>query len=685
MCIPRLMAALALAASASISLAFEPPVPIRVLDPKVYHLGTPGFPEWEEFANRKPHGRRLDVKFNAKPNKTAQTLLIRQRQVKFRWTVLLNNKRIGNLLGIDSALVHTITVPPGHLRAGVNTLSIVAPKATDDIEAGPIQLAAAPPAQVFSQSLLTVQVRDADHGKPLPCRITIVDASGTLAPLRPSPGQQLAHRPGVVYTSTGQARIGLLPGRYTVYASRGFEYSVAKTVVHPRMGKPENASLKIRREVPTPGLVAVDTHIHTLTRSGHGDSTEQERMHTIAGEGIELAVATDHNHHADYRPAQKTTGTSAFFTSVIGNEVTTKTGHFNAFPISPNSPVPDYKLGDWTKLMAAMRGTPGVRVIVLNHPRNIHSGFSPMSSENFNHATGRNRHGAPYSFDAMEVVTSAAMQSDIKALYRDWFAMLNWGHHITAVGSSDSHDVSRFILGQARTYVECPDANPANINLAKACDSLNNMRAHVSMGLLVHMTVDGRHRAGDVATGRGGEFKVKARVLGPSWIRADVVELYANGQLIRTQPITPGAAIEKASHTWIIPRPAHDMHLVAIATGPGITAPFWESPRPYQPTSKQHRPRVQGATNPVFIDGDGDGKYTPPRLQAEALFKKHGRDLDALFAALKPMDAAVATQLAAVLHAAGHDVRALQQRAAKIPAAKAGFAALVASLPKKTP
>ena len=685
MCNLPFMVGLSLTALTSISFAWEPPMSVRMLAPKVYHLGTPGFHEWEEFKNSKPHGRRLDVKFNAQLNKTAQTLFIRQRQVKFRWKVLLNNQRIGNLLGIDSALVNTITVPPGGLREGENTLSIVSPKATDDIEAGPIQLVAAPPAQVFSQSLLTVQVRDADNDKPLPCRITIVDSSGTLAALLPSPGQQLAHRPGVVYTSTGRARIGLLPGRYTVYASRGFEYSMAKTVIRTRIGKPENLSLKIRREVPTPGLVSVDTHIHTLTRSGHGDSTEQERMHTIAGEGIELAVATDHNHHADYRPVQKTTGTSAFFTSVIGNEVTTKTGHFNAFPISPNSPVPDYKLGDWTRLMASMRGTPGVRVVVLNHPRNIHSGFSPMAAANFNHATGRNRHGAPYSFDAMEVVTSAAMQSDIKSLYRDWFAMLNWGHHVAAVGSSDTHDVSRFILGQARTYVESPDTDPANINIAKACDSLNKMRAHVSMGLLVHLTVDGKHRAGDVATGSGRKLKVKARVLGPSWIRADVVELYANGQLIRTQPITPGAAIENASHTWIIPRPMHDIHLVAIATGPGVTAPFWESPRPYQPTSKRHQPRVQGATNPVFIDGNGDGQYTPPRLQAEALFKKHGRDLDALFAALKPMDAAVATQLAATLHAAGHDMRDLKRRASKIPAAKAGFAAWVASLPEKTP
>ena len=659
---------------------------LRVLDAKRYHLGTPGFFEWEEFADSKPHGRRLDVKFKAKSSKAAQTLLIRQRQVKFRWAVLLNNQRIGNLLSIDSTLVHTIAVPPGKLREGENTLSIVAPKATDDIEVGPIRLASVPPAQLLSQSL-TMVIKDADNGKPPPCRITVADEDGALAALHPAPEQRLAHRPGVIYVSNGQARIGLLPGRYTVYASRGFEYSVAKMKVEIAPDKTTDLKLELRQEVPTPGLVATDTHIHTLTRSGHGDSTEEERMHTIAGEGIELAVATDHNHHADYRPVQKAVGTSAFFTSVIGNEVTTKTGHFNAFPIAPKSPVPDYKLGDWTKLMTVMRNTPGVRVVVLNHPRNTHSGFSPVAAEHFNPVTGRNLYGAPYTFDAMKVVTSAAMQSDIMAPYRDWFAMLNWGHNITGVGSSDTHDVSRFILGQARTYVECPDDTPAKIDVAKACESFRDMRAYISMGLLVKMKVDDKFRVGDVATGKNNSLKVAVQVLGPSWARADLVNLFANGHLIRTQAIKPGTASEKANLTWNIPRPAYDVHLVAMATGPGITAPFWESPRPYQPTSKKHDPRVQGATNPIFIDGDGDGKYTPPRIQAEKLFSRHKGNIDTLLGSLRPLDQAVATQLAGLMHDTGHDLRGpnIQKRIAKIAAAKVGFTAFVATLTKKTP
>jgi len=656
---------------------------VRVLDAhRMYHLGTEGFAEWDEFKGKKPHGRRVDIKFKATKNKSPQMILLRQRQVKVRWPILLNQKRIGYLLPEDPALWHSVSVPAGALVEGENTLSIVSPKTTDDIEVGDFQLARL---SNLDQALLAnLEVTVTDATGPVPCRITIVDEDGTRSLVWPSlPMQQLAHRSGVIYTSSGSARFKVRPGRYTLYASRGFEYSVAKMKLEVASDATRKVRLNIRREVPTPGLVSVDTHIHTLTRSGHGDSSEEERMHTIAGEGIELAIATDHNHHANYLPVQKSSGTLPFFTSVIGNEVTTKTGHFNAFPILPDSPVPDYKLGDWTKLMASIRATPGVRVIVLNHPRNIHSKFSPMAPENFNHATGQNLYGAPYSFDAMEVVTSAAMQSDIMSLYRDWFAMLNWGHKVAAVGSSDTHDVSRFILGQARTYVECPDEDPSKVDVARACDSFRKMRAYVSMGLLVKMKVDGKFGSGDVATGKE-DLRVNVEVLGPSWVRADRLSLFANGQLIRSVNISPSDKIEKAKVSWVLPRQNYDRHLVAMATGPGITEPFWESPRPYQQTSTKHSPRVQGATNPVFIDGDNDGRYTSPRLQAEKLLKQHMGNLNGLFGTLESKDQAVATQMAHLLHAEGHDLRSktLMRHYTKNPAIKAGFEVFVKTLVK---
>ena len=635
---------------------------VRVLDATQYHLGTEGFPEWQEFAGKKPHGQMLEVRFEAQANSAEQTLLIRQRDVKQGWQVQLNGRRLGALVTQESALVHALAVPPGALREGTNTLAILPPTAVDDIVVGEFQLVAAPLKEALAQASLAARVTDSDTKGPLPCRLTIVDAQGALAALLPGTTNQteLAARPGMLYTRDGSATVGLLPGNYTVFASRGFEFSVATQAVTLVAGQTQSVAFTIRRAVPTHGWVAADTHIHTLTKSKHGDATEDERMLTIAGEGIELAVATDHNVHADYTEAAQRTRLSDRFTSVIGNEVTTKAGHFNAFPIQPGATVADFNTTNWNELLPGIRATPGVQVITLNHPRDLHSGFVPLGPANFNPVSGAALRGQPFSFDGLEVITSAAMQSDIMLLFRDWFALLNRGHRITALGSSDTHDVSRFILGQGRTYVRSADTNPAAINVDAACRSLREGRALVSFGLLTDIVVNDRFGVGDLALrGHRGATAV-VTVFGPAWVQADKVELFANGVKVAEQRLAPVRGTTKARVAFKLPRLKHDFHLVAIASGPGVTAPFWETPRPYQPSSKVFTPRVLGATNPVWVDADGDGKFTSARGYAEQLVKRHGTDAAKLFPALGDYDEAVAAQAASLCHAAGKDVRSLE-------------------------
>ena len=111
----------------------------------------------------------------------------------------------------------------------------------------------------------------------------------------------------------GHTRLGVAAGSYVLYAGRGFEYGIASARFTVASAETRQVPLRIRREVPTPGLIASDTHLHTLTHSRHGDATIEERMLTIAGEGIELAVATDHNHHTDYTEPAIRTGVADHF------------------------------------------------------------------------------------------------------------------------------------------------------------------------------------------------------------------------------------------------------------------------------------------------------------------------------------------------------------------------------------
>jgi hypothetical protein len=655
-----------------------------VLDARRHHLGITGSPEWTEFSGDPPEGRTLNLSFQGRTNAQEATLLLLQRDVKLDWTVLLNGRSIGRLMPWEAPLIHALAIPPAVLHDGENTLVVAGPSQPDDIVIDHVALDERPVRDALGRATLDVSVTES--GSPVPCRITLAGTDGVLRPLVIEPKSPLAARPGVVYTPNGQARIGLPPGPVAVFASRGFEYGVSSKRLDLVDGQRHSLELAIRREVSTPGLVACDTHVHTLTHSGHGDATIEERAITLAAEGIELAVATDHDVFTDLNPVALELGVRSCFTPVVGDEVTTRAGHFNAFPFPTQSLVPDSRITDWPRLLEAIR-TRAAReasVIILNHPRDLHAGFRPFDPAQFNPATGAHRRGT-IGVDALEVVSSGALQSDPMRLVHDWMALINHGDRVTAVGASDSHDVARFIVGQGRTYVACPDNDVGSIDVFSACHALRDGRALVSLGLLANLTVDGRFQVGDLATGCDSSLRVKVSVLYPSWSGVDRVTLFANGVSLREQPVAtaPGAA-GQTEVRWEIPCPGHDIYLVAVASGPGITAPFWAIPRPYQPTSRKWTPRVLALTNPIYIDGDRDGKWTSPRHYASRQVERAGTATGRLLRALDSFDEAVAAQAAGLCDAAGENIRAPDFTRALATASQPvqrGFAAFAATLP----
>src|SRR5690606_34888277 len=66
----------------------------------------------------------------------------------------------------------------------------------------------------------------------------------------------------------------------------------------------------------------------------------------------------------------------------------------------------------------------------------------------------------------------------------------------------------------------------------------------------------------------------------------------------------------KAGLEWTLPMRRQDFHLVMIATGPGVVEPYWGMARPYQPSSPDWKAVAIGITNPIWIDADGDGKFS---------------------------------------------------------------------------
>ena len=627
------------------------------LDPQLHHLRSQAAPpEWDSFPET-AEGSEWELSFAATRNATRQTLSLRQQDVKQQWNVLLNGQVLGALTRDENDLRLYLDVPADTLVDGTNQLRVQpvpsARAASDDIRVGEFVLHPADREAVLTVASLRISVRDEMTKDPLPARITIVDAEGALQPCVPVGSQRLAVRAGTVYTGTGTARLGIPPGDYTVFSGRGFEYSLASAKVTVSAGDAATLDFTIRREVPTPGYVACDTHVHTLTHSGHGDSTVDERMLTLAGEGIELPIATDHNVQIDHEPFARAMQVRQFFTPVIGNEVTTPTGHFNIFPAARGATAPAYRQRVWEKTFQNIFATTGVKVAILNHARDLHSGVRPFGPALFNDAAGVNTKDWMMGFNAMEVVNSSATQSDLWQLFHDWMALLNHGYHVTPVGCSDSHDVLRHFVGQGRTYIRCDDARPDSLDVDQAVQNFLAGKVMVSYGLAVQLDVADGYASGDLAPQKG-DLQVSAEVLGPHWVSASEIRLFANGEEIKRSEISgrrretlPAGIIWRG--TWQLPKASHDYHLVAIAIGPGIDAPYWRTAKPYQPDSSRWVPHVVGCSGAVWVDADGDGVATSAGAYAQQLVTDHETLAD-LTGQLANYDQSVAVQAAHLYH-----------------------------------
>jgi hypothetical protein len=172
------------------------------------------------------------------------------------------------------------------------------------------------------------------------------------------------------------------------------------------------------------------------------------------------------------------------------------------------------------------------------------------------------------------------------------------------------------------------------------------------------MTVAGRHGPGDLVPATD-ELDVAVRVLGPSWSKATHVGLYANGLKIRETEIRDGAAKAgqgvnepgiKWKGTWRLPRFKHDVHLVAVAMGPGVKELFWPIARPYQPSSPVWNSYVVASTGAVWIDADASGRFNPAFEYATRVVDDSQNELPRLISRLAGYDAAVAAQAARLWH-----------------------------------
>jgi len=481
------------------------------------------------------------------------------------------------------------------------------------------------------QALGTLQfeIRDRDSNTLIPGKLVFL-REGKPFELGVKSEGLIASRESTIYTGDGKGTVKIPVGDYEVWAGRGLEYSADVQQLKITPEGQVQLFAHLRREVETPGYIGGDMHLHTLTHSGHGDSNVEERIISCIGEGLEWAVATDHNHHIDYAPVHHKLGLTPHMATTIGNEVSTPIGHFNAYPVPLLDPPLKHDLKNANELFKIIRELPGERVLQLNHPRWPGAAYFTELELDENYADTKNPNWS-WDFDAFEILNEnrglgwIAEEENPISVKQDWYNLLNNGQRFTGVGNSDSHHVLEIIAGVPRNYLASTSADPAKLNEAELVNSIKQRNVSVNRGLYVEFSANAGVPIGAQIAAQEGKVDFHIRVQAPRWITCDTVQLVGNGEVLETFAVSAQDSVERFKRTVTV-LPQVDTWYLVIASGTRPMSPLiHDAPVPITPL---------GFTNPIWVDADNDGKFTSVRERATQLVHEQSQRPAELVAAL---------------------------------------------------
>ncbi len=491
-----------------------------------------------------------------------------------------------------------LAVPPGRYRV---VLDAPGGRHVQDVEVrrgDRTELTLLPP----RAGAVRISVADA-RGAPMPARVTFTGRHPTPTP-NLGTKQRAAGIANVAYTHDGQLNVEVPPGSYTVRVTRGPEYAVFEKNVDITAERGQALQVSLARVVDTPGWIGADLHVHAAP-SPDSSVTLEDRVTSLAGEGVEVAVATDHNHVTDYASAIDKRNLVGALRGITGVEITTVGwGHFNCYPYPGGERPPQFAgVVPW-EIFADARALSPRSLIQVNHPRMSGIGYFrrlELSSDK----PPRAEEGFSFDFDTLEVVNGFDLESPsvIEASLRDWFTLLDYGYAYTAVGNSDSHNLAFQWPGSPRTYVAAVDDRPEAVTAGEIASALLKGRAVISNGVFATVRVAGVGEPGDLVPTERGRALVEVTARAAPWVDVSRVELWVNGSLaLKTAlPRKVGArGIYGLRHELVLER---DSWIVAIVRGD----------RPLGETFPEARGTPLAIVNPVFVDFDGDGRFQAPR------------------------------------------------------------------------
>ncbi|MBN2013316.1 CehA/McbA family metallohydrolase [candidate division KSB1 bacterium] len=480
-------------------------------------------------------------------------------------------------------------------------------------------------------SQLNFMIVDEATQQPIPGKLVFTKGENDQIDLNIPETFGLAPEENGFFTAFGKGEVSVPAGTYTIYASRGMEYSIDKKTVKLKKNTVVEQKWIIKREIDPTGYIGADLHMHTYNSDGH--CNEQERVTGLIGEGIEFAVATDHNFVTDYDTAEQKLDVSNLIATCPGNELSTPIGHFNIYPLPVGTEPFNHKVHDGNVVMSYRDGLPSPVINQANHPRwdGIdyfgHLGVEPITSETTNPLFS-------WDFEAMEIMNETigwgllTGPGNKLSVWDDWFNMLNKDFRVTGVGNSDSHVLLSMPAGWPRNYIASATENPGELDSYALTENIIQHKVSVARGVFVNLLVNGQP-IGSQVVDTDSAIDIHIEALAPSWVKVDKITLYGNAREVWSEEIEAQEGALKYSKDLQL-KPEVDAWYLVKAEGS-------QSLSPIIPDQYEIPVTPVGFTNPVWVDIDKNG-FEAERYRAKRFIQQYGNDAESFKSALSNAD-----------------------------------------------
>jgi hypothetical protein len=379
------------------------------------------------------------------------------------------------------------------------------------------------------------------------------------------------------------------------------------------------------RVVDTSGYLSCDFHQHTML-GADAPVSKVDRVIANAAEGLEVAVASEHNVVADLEPLVRQMHLEGALVEIAGDEVTTDAsrkpwGHANVWPMAFDAskarggapPVRDrtaHEVFEALRGSAAGNGAGAGFVLQVNHPRTGVTGY--FDQLKLDRARGEGTEpGYDAAFDALEVWNGRNVDAR-PAVIDDWRALLRTGHPVTATADTDTHGIVGQEAGYPRTMVRVDDdAHLAAWDAARTADLVRGVKVRrdvvLTNGPMLRVTANGAPVGGVARVERGHVVTVKVHVECAPWIDVDTVQVMrardgAAGAAgaSKTVKLAPTKSGARAADVVLTVRVDADDALFVVASGKKPMTPVLAGdPKEVAPWAM---------TGALWIDADGDGR-----------------------------------------------------------------------------